>query len=277
MNIATAPDATYSAQTASRSLRRMNFFTQTGMLTWRALIVNLRAPVALLPSLLISLFTLFIYDAQFSGAAKSFLSGGSYLGFILPLSILSAALSGAGLAANTVVRDIETGYFDKLSLTPLNRWALLLGAILAGGIALLGQTTLILLVGVLMGLSSATGIGGMALVIGFALLFGMAFSAFLVGIALITGNAAATNGSSFLFFPFTFLTATFVPVEQLTGWIKVVAQFNPITYALEATRAALNTGWDAMLIGKGLVAGGLMFVLFFAFALFGQRARSRAR
>lgn len=55
-------------------------------------------------------------------------------------------------------------------------------------------------------------------------------------IALRTGNAAATSGASFLFFPLSFLTATFVPYDLLTGWIKTAAFINPITYILDAMR-----------------------------------------
>lgn len=97
------------------------------MMMWRTLITNLRVPAVVLPSLVISVFFLFVYEASLSGAANFFLAGQSYLGFILPLSVVSAALSGAGVAGQSIVRDIENGYFDKLMLTPVSRVALVLG------------------------------------------------------------------------------------------------------------------------------------------------------
>lgn len=257
--------------------RQLPVVAQIGHLTWRTLIVNLRVPATIIPSLAISLFTLFVYNAQFNGVAAAFLGGQSYIGFILPLALISGALSGATVAATTIVNDIERGYFDKLGLTPVNRWALLLGPIVAGGLILAVQALVITLVGVLLGLQSATGIGGLLAVVGFALLLGVGFSGLTVMVALLTGNSTATAGSGFLFFPLTFLTSTFVPTEQLTGWIKVAAQVNPVTYALEAMRAILNTGWDGSLIFKGLLAGGLMFVGLFALALYGLRVRTRRR
>ncbi len=105
----------------------------------------------------------------------------------------------------------------------------------------------------------------------------MGFSGLIVGVALLTGNAAATQGGTFLFFPLTFLTATFVPVDQLQGWIRVAARLNPITPILGAMRAILNTGWDGALIVQGLGAGAAMFAVLFAFALYALRARTRRR
>lgn len=257
--------------------RRMPFPAQVGMLAWRALVVNVRVPAAILPSLAISLFALFVYKAQFSGVAAAFLPGQSYLGFILPLSIVSAALSGAGVAGQTIVNDIERGYFDKLVLTPVNRWALLLGPMLAGGIALAAQAAGLVLVGLGLGLRPETGAGGLLAIVGFAILVGVGFSGLIVGVALLTGNAAATQGGTFLFFPLTFLTATFVPVDQLQGWIRVAARLNPITPILGAMRAILNTGWDGALIVQGLGSGAAMFAVLFAFALYALRARTRRR
>ena len=104
-----------------------------GLLTRHNLIAIFRTPEALVPPIAISVFFLFIYESTLGRAAGFVpgLSGGSYLGFILPLSIVSSALAGAGLASQNLVRDIESGHFDKLPLTMVSRAALLLGPILS--------------------------------------------------------------------------------------------------------------------------------------------------
>jgi ABC-2 type transport system permease protein len=191
--------------------------------------------------------------------------------------VVSAALSGAGIAGQTIVADIERGYFDKLLLTPVNRWALLLGPMIAGGIVLVLQTVSMVLVGLALGARPETGALGLLAVLGFALLLGISFSGLPVGVALLTGNAAATGGASFLFFPLTFLTAAYVPLERLEGWFKTATELNPITYPLEAMRAILNTGWDATLIAQGVAAAGALLIILFAFALYGLQTRTRRR
>lgn len=257
--------------------QRTSFLAQVGMLAWRALLVNLREPAVIVPPLIIGVFFLLIYEAQLGGVSQGFLPGQSYLGFILPLSVVNTALAGCSIAGQTLVNDIGRGYFDKLMLTPVNRWALLLGPMIAGAVLVVLQTVTIIAVGLLLGLQSATGVAGLLALLGFALLLGIAFSGITMGTALFTGNAAATGGASFVFFPLTFLTSTFVPMEQLSGWIRVAARLNPITYVLEASRAVLNVGWDWALVGQGLLGVGGMFVVLFGFTLWGLRARTRRR
>ena len=256
---------------------RLPLWQQITMLAWRSLVVTLRTPAVVIPSLIISVFFLLVYEATLGDAANFFLSGQSYLGFILPLSIVSAALSGAGTAGQAIVRDIENGYFDKLLLTPVSRGAVLLGPMIAGAIVLVLQTGLVTIVGLFMGLDPATGIVGLLTMLLFALLLGIAFAGFTVGIALRSGNAAATQGASFLFFPLSFLTATFVPVDLLSGWIKTAAVYNPITYILEAMRTLLNTGWDAEIMARGFASILLMAAITYTFAIFSLRARVRRK
>jgi ABC-2 type transport system permease protein len=255
----------------------MPFLLQISVMTWRNLLTIFRTPEALLPPLGISIFFLVIYDSTLGKAASSLpqLSGSSYIAFILPLSIVSASLGGAGISAQNLVRDIESGYFDKLLLTPVSRAALLLGPMLAGAVILGVQATVVVIVGYVIGLNPATGLLGVLVVIALAVLLGTGFAGFTVSAALGSGNAAATQGASFVFFPLTFLTASFVPLELLSGWLKTAARLNPITYVLEAMRTLLTTGWDGASLAEGLFACLTLAVLMYALAFFALRVRTR--
>lgn len=268
----TAPAASHSPSEA-----RAGLLSQIGMVTRRNLTVIFRTPQALLPPLVISVFFLVIYESTLGEAAGFLpgLSGNSYLGFILPLSLVSSALSGSGLAAQNLVRDIETGYFDKLLLTPASRAALLLGPILAGGLILGLQALFVIAVALLMGLEPETGLGGLLAIVGLAVFLGTGFAGFTVSAALGSGNAAVTQAASFLFFPLTFLTASFVPLELLSGWLRAAAWVNPITYVLEAMRALLNEGWDTTLLWQGVLACLLLAVAMYALAVYALRVRTR--
>lgn len=249
---------------------------QVYLLVVRSLTTLLRTPEALLPPVAISIFFLVIYQSTL-GKASSFIPGigGSYLGFILPLSIVSGSLSGSGIAAQNLVRDIERGYFDKLLLTPVRRAALLLAPILAGAVILGFQAAIVVSVGLIMGLKPATGFLGILAVIGLGVLLGIGFAGFTVSAALGSGSAAATQGASFLFFPLTFLAPTFVPLSLLSGWLEVAAKINPITYVLEAMRALLNTGWDGKAIGTSILACLALAIAMYALAAFALTVRTR--
>jgi ABC-2 type transport system permease protein len=259
------------------SVQKARLPRQIALLTRRNLVTIARTPEALLPPLAISIFFLVIYNSTL-GKASSFipeLGGNSYLGFILPLSIVSSALAGAGIAAQNLVRDIESGYFDKLQLTPVSRTALLAGPILAGALILGLQASVVVAIALLMGLTSATGLTGLLVVIGMAVLLGTGFAGFTVSAALGSGSAAATQGASFIFFPLTFLAPTFVPLALLSGWLATAARLNPITYVLEAMRMTINSGWDGTALLHGLIACLLLAAGTYALAVVALRVRTR--
>jgi ABC-2 type transport system permease protein len=99
------------------------------------------------------------------------------------------------------------------------------------------------------------------------------FTGFPYAIALKTGNPAAVNSSFILFFPFAFLTTAFVPREALTGWLDVVAGYNPVTYLLDALRSLISDGWDVALLGKGALAIAAVGALSMSLALAALRSR----
>jgi ABC-2 type transport system permease protein len=264
-------------KTTQESLQKASFLHQLWLVTWRNLITIIRTPAALLPPLGISIFFLIIYDSTLGEAAGFIpnLGGNSYLGFILPLSIVSSSLSGAGIAAQNLVRDIESGYFDKLLLTPVSRATLVLGPILAGALILGLQASIVVSIALLMGLNPATGIPGLLTVIGLAVLLGTGFAGFTVSAALGSGSAAATQGASFIFFPMTFLAPTFVPLELLDGWLKAAARVNPITYVLEAMRGTINTGWNGTELWQGVLACLILAAAMYGLAAYALRVRTR--
>jgi len=231
----------------------MNDFT---VLIARSLRTYLRQPAAIIPGFAIAVFFLFVYNAGLSSVASLPGFQGSYLAFILPVAIVSAAIGGATLAGEALIRDIASGYFTKLLLTPTRRLALIWGPIVAGGIILVAQVVVILVLALLMGLGSATGPGGLLVVLGFAFLWGMAFSGFAVFVALRTRNGAATQAATLVFFPLIFLSTTFVPKQYITSsWLKVAADINPTTYVFNAMRSVLIDGWRAepLLVGLAVV------------------------
>ena len=213
-----------------------------------------------------------MYNSGLSSVAELPGFGGSYLGFILPVSVVSAAVGGAGLAGQSIVRDLESGYFTKLLLTPANRLGLVWGPMFAGAVVLVVQVVLIVGLGLVLGLRPATGFAGLAVLVFLAFLWGMAFAGYAAFMALRTRSAAAAQAATFAFFPLIFLSSTFVPRDLIgAGWLRVAAKINPTTYVFEAMRALLLQGWET-----GPILRGLAVVLGFA-SLTGCLALLQAR
>ena len=108
--------------------RRGGFLRDVITMAGRALRLIPRDPEAVLPPVIIAGF----FYAMNIGALQDFaerIPGLDYKSFQLPVAIIFA-VTGVSRAI-TLVTDIQTGYFDKLIITPVKRLALLLGLMVA--------------------------------------------------------------------------------------------------------------------------------------------------
>lgn len=236
----------------------------------RELRISWRMPAYFLPNLFVPVFFYFVMVASIEK-----LAGGAgfanYRAFQLPSSIVIAVMSGGG--GLNMVTDIESGYFDKLLLTPAARMSLLIGSMGADFIRILVQALMVTMVAFASGLHFATGFfGAMAMVL-MAGVWGLAYSSIGFTIALRTGNAQATQAGWALFLPLFFLSTTFAPLDALFGWLKTAATFNPLTYVLAAMRSFSLTGLQRAPILQGLLAVALLAGITMPLALHAMKRR----
>ena len=119
-----------------------------------------------IPNLIISAFFLFIYDgalgrvfgASAVGTSLDFAQG-NFVNFILPVSIVSASLSGSA-SGFYIIEDIESGVFKRYQGMPISKWSIILAPMVIGAIRVLIQASLILLIGSFIGADPATGFSG---------------------------------------------------------------------------------------------------------------------
>jgi len=228
-------------------------------------------------NVLISLFFLAVYTGAFGDAAAiERLTGADFLTFIIPLSVLNAAVAGSA-AGQLLVQDLESGYLRRLLTLPVPRTAIVLAPMLAGATLVLVQAAAVLAVGLLAGVQVEAGPAGVPVVLALALLWGLAFAGYSVAVGLLAGNAAGAQTGVFLFFPLIFLAPTFLPREALQGWLETAAAFNPTTYVLEAMRGVLIDGWDTsqLALGFGVILALCVVTLLWATRVAG-RATARA-
>ena len=233
----------------------------------RAMREALRTPEALFPTLFIPLFFLVVNTGQaadiFPSESTGFLEGQGYGAFQLPTSLLLAC--SFGMSALFLVEEIEGGYFEKLRATPIPRWALPVGRLIAEGVKCVLISALILALALPFGVEIASGPTGFILLVMLSALWGVVFSGFMQLIALTSRSAAATNSGSMIFFPLLFLTPNFVPRDLLTEPMEVAATINPVTYLMETLRSLIlvDLDWDAIWPGFLVVAisGALMLWL----------------
>jgi ABC-2 type transport system permease protein len=244
----------------------------TALLGAREIRLAIRTPMYLLPNLLVPIFFYFIMLGSLKGfASQAGLQ--NWEGFLLPMSLIFAVQGGS--AGLNMVSDIESGYFDKLLLTPANRMSLLIGAMMADFFRIMAQAFIVLSVAVIAGLHFETGILGALVMVGLASCFGLAYSGIGFTMALRTGNAQATQSMWFLFMPFMFLTTMFAPKEALSGWLSTAATVNPMTYVLQGLRSLSMEGWDAGDIAASILTITVWAGLSISAAFLALRSRVR--
>jgi ABC-2 type transport system permease protein len=207
---------------------------------------------AVIPPIFIALFFFVVNIGTLQKLTERNIAGFDFKAFMMATAVL---LGVTGISrAGALVLDVQNGYFDRLLLSPVRRITILLGHMVADVAVAAALTLPILVLGFILGVRFEAGVLGVVMFVLLAALWSLAFAGFGYAIALKTGNPAAVQSSFLLFFPFLFLTTSYVPRSQLNGWLDTVATLNPVTYLLEGLRSLTMTGWDWADLGKALLA-----------------------
>jgi ABC-2 type transport system permease protein len=181
----------------------------------------------------------------FVGLALPVKFTGNYLDFITPgilvMTMLSAGLSGGAL----LMFDKILGFLSKFLALPTPRESILVGKILFITGRGLIQSTIILIIAVLIGatLMSPLQYGLTYLVL---FLFGVLISAFATTIALyLDDHDSYAAFNTMISMPLFFTSTALMPYDVMPSWLAAIAHVNPLSFAIDAVRD----------IGAGVVPG----------------------
>ena len=238
---------------------------QIGALARRSVNRTLRQPAQLVPSLVFPLILMAINSAGLGKATE--IPGfptDSYLTFALAIPFIQAGIFSVSNAGSDLARDIETGFLDRLALTPMTGLSLVSGQL--AGVLVLGviQGVIYLVVGLVAGADFEAGLAGVPVLLALALATSFAFGCIGIFAALRLGNSEAVQGLFPVLFVFLFLSSMALPrdlIEQ--DWFQTVATYNPVSYLIEGIRSLFIDGFDgqALALGFGFsLAIGLAFL-----------------
>jgi ABC-2 type transport system permease protein len=241
---------------------------QVGQLARRSVLRTLRQPAQIVPALVFPLFLLAVNSGGLEDATH--LPGfptDSYLTFALAVPFMQGALFSVMNSGTDLARDIETGFLNRLALTPL-RGAALLSGLLAGSVVLgIVQAAVYLAVGLIAGAELAAGPAGVLVIVALSVTITVAFGSIGLFAALRFGNGEAVQGLFPVFFVFLFLSTMALPLDLLeTDWFHAVASANPVSYLLQAFRSLLIEGWNLgeLALGFGIALAILAIGMFAA-------------
>jgi ABC-2 type transport system permease protein len=249
--------------------------SQLGHLALRAFLRFIRQPGQLFFALAFPLVFLAVVASGLDGA--SVLPGfpaDSYLDFMLAIPFVHGSLFVAVTAAVELGRDIETGFLNRLALTPVTGVALVLGNLVGAAMLGLLQFSAYLVAGLAAGAEFKSGVAGVPVLFLLAALIALAFGAIGTTIALRTGSSEAVQGIFPLFFVLLFLSSMNLPRNLIEAdWFHAVATVNPVSYLIEGLRSLVITGWDAQALA--LAFGFVLAVITVALAASAAAFRMR--
>ena len=226
----------------------------------RALNEILRVPAGALPGVLAPTIFMLGLAAVFGRAAELDSYGGvDFLTFICAVGMLQGAgFTGAATGVN-LARDIEQGWFDRLLLSPTPRPVLLAGIVGSASLRALLPATFLLVFALALGVDWP---GLLTIALAALLVMGLAAAvacyAVLVALRFRTQQAAPLmQVGGFIAVLFT---TAYAPRDLLAGWLRTIADLNPVTHILEGARQGFvgdvtwATTWPALLAVAGLVA-----------------------
>jgi ABC-2 type transport system permease protein len=251
------------------------FGDQVLLLAERSVVRTLRQPANVVFPLVFPLLLLAVNAGGLDAATR--LPGfptDSFVAFALAIPFIQGALFATMNAGTDLGRDIQTGFLNRLSLTPMRGVALLAGQL--GGVVTMGlvQALVYLGVGLAVGVRLESGPLGALVLLAFAVVVSIGFGALGAFAALRTGSSEAVQGLFPVFFVFLFISSMSMPRDLIEiDWFRVAATANPVSYLIECVRSLIITGWDGEALALGFGIAGAIMVVALALATVSLRTR----
>jgi ABC-2 type transport system permease protein len=231
--------------------------TQVGAIARRSVVRTSRQPASIIPPLVFPIFLMLVNAGGLKSSTD--LPGfptDSFLAFALAVPFIQGALFSTMNAGTDIARDVQTGFVNRLSLTALRDWPLLIGQLT--GIVVLGvvQVLFYIAVGLVAGVHFASGPAGIAVLVVYGAIVALSFGALGAWLAYRTGSGETIQALVPVLFVFLFISSMNAP-RNLIGvdWFRIAATLNPVSYMIECVRSLIITGWDwqALALGFGFV------------------------
>jgi len=227
----------------------------------RGLVGILRIPAAVVPLIVMPMFFVIAFSGSFSRLSDlpSFPTD-NVLSWFVPFAIIQgSAFAGFGTGFGTV-RDIESGFFDRLLLAPGSRAGLFVGPIIASLVRTTFTVTVVLALGFALGAALPGGLLGLLALWAAALGMAVIATGWALGLVFRIPNQRAGPILQIGIFFATFLSTGNVPLADQIGWTKGIARVNPLTNMLELARqgflgeVAWRTTWPGLVAIAGSAA-----------------------
>jgi ABC-2 type transport system permease protein len=233
--------------------------THTWYMTQRHFKAFVRQPVYVAFTLIQPIIWLFMFGQLFKRVTDlpGFGSGVNYITYLAPAVVVMSALFGAGWGGMGILEDLNRGVIDRFLVSPVSRGSLIAGRLIVQTIATVIQAVIILVLGAIAGADYRQAVLGALVLMVAVNLLATAIGSLSYGLALVARREESIIAvSNFVLLPLQFLSTGFMAAALIPGWIRSVAEYNPVNWALTAGRGALlaNPAWGSITAHLGYLA-----------------------
>ncbi len=231
--------------------RHPNVATNTMTIARRNLLHIKANPEQLVEMTIQPLMFLVLFVYVFGGAIAG--SSREYLQFALPGIIVQGIAFTPFTTALGLNSDFSKGLIDRFRSLPIARTAVVGGRIAADAVRIVWSALIMSGFGILLGFRFGGGIAGAVGAIVLVTAFGVTMCWPMAFIGVMAKSPESVNTWGFLIIlPLTFLSSAFVPTETMPGWLEAIANVNPITAFIDATRGLMLGGPVATPVAKSI-------------------------
>jgi ABC-2 type transport system permease protein len=232
-----------------------------------------RLPSAFFPALAMPVFQTIAFSGTFFAITKipGFPTDRSVNWYLPMACCMGSGFSGVGLGFSTV-RDIESGFFDRLRMAPAPRLALIVGPLFTAWIRVVIVVTTVVIVGFLFGARLTGGVLGLVTLLIAGLGVATIAAGWGLGLAYRIGDMRAAALMQLTLFNAIFLSNAQTPLNVMTGWLHSVARINPFTNILRLAREGWlgEVTWHDTWGGLVAIVGFAAVTLTFAYRQLGK-------
>lgn len=183
--------------------------------------------------------------------------GVPYIDYLMPALLVTTGISSAQLAGIGLVKDMQNGIVARFRTLPVRLPLVLAARSLADLLRIFTELVVLLVFGTaVLGFRPDGGVPGAvaALLLATFVIWSLIW-VFIALAAWLRKVEVMSSISVFFMFPLMFASSAFVPLDNLPGWLRVVAQVNPVTHAVSGARR-LALGWDLGSAVPGALGAG---------------------
>jgi oleandomycin transport system permease protein len=216
----------------------------TGALVRRNLLWIRQDPESLFDAILFPVIFTLLFVYVFGGSIGQSLGGGqeAYVQYVVPGLMAMMGMNMAQGVGTGFNQDFNTGVMDRFRSLPIGRGSVLFAKIAVELMRMLFATTVLMVVGVLVGFD-ITNWPGLFAAVALSTVFGSALMWVFLTLGVIMKSAQSVQAMGFLvLMPLQFGSSIFAPTQSMPGWLQKFTDYNPLSALADTARGLMVGG-----------------------------------